>query len=238
MKVFVCWDSDLIPETLSQPAEYPGAKSPAMFKPITDEDRLEYFARYKNASMGATKKLFLDWAKLKGPMSAECQQLNHLYSLSVDGNTIKIPPILESPPQPPPDAPPFILSILHNAAREFIEKRQRETIDCNSYTFDAMELLLSRDDIAMSEFELLKLTHRWCRLNQAPLLDFLHLFDVNRLTAEEKSWTLDQLPPTRETASDVLNALCRYAMIFYETLSIALLIGNIMLRLSSCDLSG
>lgn len=123
-RLFVCWDSELIPEIISQPAEYPGAKEPIVFKPITDNDRLIYFAKYNNASLGRVKNLFLDWARIKGPMSAECQQLNRLFSSCVDGNPIKVPQVLESPPQPSPETPPFILDALHNAAKELILSRQ------------------------------------------------------------------------------------------------------------------
>ncbi len=209
----MCWDSDLIPERLSQPAQYPGAKEPVSFNPISDDDRLVYFARYTNASLGRVKNLFLDWARLKGPMSAECQQLNRLFSMSVDGNRIKVPPTLESPPQPASDSPPFILDTLHDAAKHLIQARQGCRYSCDGYNFDAMELLLSRDGIAMSEFELVKLTYRWCRRNHAALVDFLHLFDVNLLTAEEKAWTLNQLPSSIETPSLVLNALCQSRLI-------------------------
>lgn len=205
----MCWDSDLIPDRLSQPAHYPGVKEPVCFKPITDDDRLVYFARYTNASLGRVKNLFLDWARLKGPTSAECQQLNRLFSMSVDGNSIKVPPILQSPPQPPSDAPPFILDTLHDAAKDLIQAQQGCNYICDGYNFDAMELLLSRDNVAMSEFELVKLTYRWCRSNNTSLVDFLHLFDVNLLTAEEKTWTLNQLPPSLESPSLILNALCK-----------------------------
>ena len=168
----MCWDSDLIPEKLSQPAHYPGAKEPVSFTAITDDDRLEYFARYTNASLGRVKNLFLDWARLKGPMSSECQQLNRLFSFCVDGNRIKVPSILENIPEAPPETPPFILDILHEAAKNAIQSHQKSNINFDGYDFDAMELLLSRDDVAMSEFELIKLTYRWCRKNNAALEDF------------------------------------------------------------------
>lgn len=211
--VFVCWDGDLIPDKLSQPAQYPGAKEPVVFNAITDDDRLVYFARYTNASLGRVKNLFLDWARLKGPMSAECQQLNRLFSMCVDGNRIKVPPILESPPQPPSGASPFILDTLHEVAKGLIQARQDNSHSYDGYNFDAMELLLSRDDVAMSEFELVKLTYRWCQRNNATLMDFLHLFDVNLLTAEEKTWTLNQLPPSVEAPSLILNALSQSNLI-------------------------
>jgi hypothetical protein len=211
--VFVCWDSDLIPEKLSQPAQYPGPKEPVVFTPITDDDRLVYFAGYTNVSLGRIKNLYLDWARLKGPMSGECQQLNRLFSMCVDGNRVRVPPHLESPPPPPSAGPPFILDTLHDAAKRSIQNRQDCRPSYDGYRFDAMELLLSRDDVPMSEFELIQLTYRWCRKNNAHLVDFLHLFDVNLLTADEKAWTLHQLPPSAEAPSLIFNALCRSNLI-------------------------
>ncbi|KAF4628609.1 hypothetical protein G7Y89_g9545 [Cudoniella acicularis] len=212
-KFFVCWDRDLIPEKLSQPAHYPGGKEPVTFNAITDDDRLVYFAKYTNASLGRVKNLFLDWARINGPMSEQCQQLNRLFSTCVDGNRIKIPPTLESPPVLSPHCPPFILDIIHDAAKDLIKSHQKSSHSCEGYDFDAMELLLSRDNLAMSEFELVKLTYRWCRKNNALLKDFLHLFDINLLTAEEKIWTLNQLPPSLETSSLIMNALCQSNLI-------------------------
>jgi hypothetical protein len=203
----VCWDRDLIPDKLSQPAQYPGGKELQTFRAITDDDRLEYFARYNNASLGRVKNLFLDWARLGGPMSAECQQLNRLFSQCVDGNRIRVPLKLESPPEPSPTTPPFILDVMHGAAVALIGRRQELSFNCDGYNFDAMELLLSRSNVAMSEFELLKLTYRWCRRNSTPLEDFLYHFDLNLLTTEQKAWALNHLPPSAETSSLILNAL-------------------------------
>jgi hypothetical protein len=146
-------------------------------------------------------------------MSAECQELNRLFSTCVDGNRIKVPTVLEDCPQLPPDAPPFILDTLHNAAEMFIKNRWGGCQSCDGYTFDAMELLLCRDDVAMSEFELVKLTYRWCLKNKADLVDFLPLFDFNRLSVQEKAWMLSHLPPAAETPSLVMNALLQSNLI-------------------------
>lgn len=94
---------------------------PGAFRPITHQDRLEYFARYSSVSLGRVKNLYLDWAKLKGPMSPECQQLNRLFSQCVDGNRIKIPVILEDPPKKNPDMDDFILDVLHRASSSRIQ---------------------------------------------------------------------------------------------------------------------
>lgn len=39
--VFVCWDEDLMPSKMSEPALYPAAREPLSFKSISDEDRLQ-----------------------------------------------------------------------------------------------------------------------------------------------------------------------------------------------------
>ena len=201
----MCWDRNLVPSKLSQPARYQGAKEPVTLKPITDDDRLQYFARYTNASLGRVKSLYLDWARVKGPMSGECQELNHLFSMSVDGNRIKVPKHLEDPPKPKNDI--FILDTLHEAASKFVATYQSQSQHWDGFTFDAMQLLLSREEFALKEFELVKLTYRWCLRNQAKLVDFLEYFDFNRLSDEERAWVLSQLPSSIELPSLVVNGL-------------------------------
>lgn len=204
----MCWDKDLIPSTLSQPALYPGGREPLRFKPITDDDRLVYFAKYSNASLGQVKNLYLDWARASGPMSPQCQELNRLFSQCVDGNRIRVPEKLKDTPKVAPDAPAFVLDELHDRAKESIQSSDSSQKDWDGYEFDAVDLLLARDDIAMTEFEFIHLAHRWCRRNSVSFEGMLHLFDFNVLTAEEKGWVLGQLPVSAKTPSLVLNALC------------------------------
>ena len=214
------WDREIVPSTVSEAAEYPGAKEPISFKGITDDDRLVYFAKYTSSSLGRAKNLYLDWARVKGPMSPECQQLNRLFSTCVDGNRIRIPPNLESPPKPAPDSSPFILDELHQAAKEIVRNWQWKQLpasqlgvgaDCSDYTPETIELLLSRDrdDLLVSEFELIQLAWRWCRSNHTALENFIHFFDFNLLNAEQKAWVMSQLPPTVEYPMLVQNALCQ-----------------------------
>ncbi|KAK3366566.1 RNA dependent RNA polymerase-domain-containing protein, partial [Podospora didyma] len=196
---FVCWDKELIPSTVSQPAEYPGAKEPVSFNAITDDDRLVYFAKYNNGSLGRVKNLYLDWARAHGPMSPECQELNRLFSTCVDGNQIKVPPRLETAPKPPEDAPPFILDELHDNAASIIKTWQalsRDFKGSEEYSAEAIDILLSRDadDLTISEFELIQLAWRWCKKNDSQFEDVFHLFDFNLLNAEEKAWALSKVP--------------------------------------------
>lgn len=39
--VFVCWDEDLMPSKISDPAQYPATREPLSFRPISDDDRLQ-----------------------------------------------------------------------------------------------------------------------------------------------------------------------------------------------------
>ena len=201
----MCWDTDLVPSKLSQPARYQGGKEPVTLKPITDDDRLQYFAMYTNASLGRVKNLYLDWARVKGPMSGECQELNHLFSMSVDGNRIRVPKHLENSPKPGNDS--FVLDTLHEAAAKYVATFRSQSQRWDGLTFDAVQLLLSREDFALTEFELVKLTHRWCIRHQTRLVDFLEYFDFERLSDEEKAWVLSQFPSSVELQRLVLNAL-------------------------------
>ncbi|KAK8041601.1 hypothetical protein PG994_014608 [Apiospora phragmitis] len=122
---------------------------------------------------------------------------------------IKVPPrLVDKKPLPTPDTPKFILDELHESAKATISENRMRNTNVEALSFDAVELLLCRDDIPTSEFELVKLVARWCRKHSASLVDFLPYFDLNVLTATEKNWILAYLPPLQGLPSLVLNALC------------------------------
>lgn len=190
------------------------------FGSISDDDRAKYFAGYTSASLGQIKNLYLDWAKLKGPMSAECQQLNRLFSQCVDGNRIKVPDHLKDSPKREEENSSFILDVLHEAAKRTIEKTSQtdKARGIMDYTFDALELLLSRDNLALSEFELIQLTMRWCDKNGESFSDFVMFFDFTMLNNEEKAWTLSRLPATKFMPSLIMNGLMQSNIISQEEL--------------------
>ncbi|KAL9579667.1 MAG: hypothetical protein Q9203_006598, partial [Teloschistes exilis] len=204
-KFFVTWDQSLIPSKVAQAASYQGAKEPVSFKPVTHDDRLVYFAKYTNASLGRVKNLYLDWARLKGPMSAECQELNHLFSQCVDGNRIKVPKHLEDPPRPSPSMPPFVLDVLRDFATTYVSRNV--STDLTDLSHDRLQLLLSRDDVAFSEFELLQMTMRWCTKHDWPMEDLFEYFDFSKLTDEQKGWVVAQFPAKRYIPDLVMNGL-------------------------------
>jgi hypothetical protein len=216
--VFVTWDPDIIPRTMAEPALYPGGKELVTFGEVTGDARAEYFAKYTNASLGKVKNLYMKWARLGNAMSPQCQQLNRLFSQCVDGNHIRIPEnlreftALEDPPEPKATVAPFILDVLHTASTNFIQK----TVDIRpdgSDTADVMELFLTRDKVAVSEFELLLLVSRWCERNKMDILEYSHLLDFSALTDEQQIWFLDHLPVSATTPSLVRNGLLQSDLI-------------------------
>ena len=215
--VFVCWDPDLIPSKVAQAANYQGSKEPITFEKVTYDDRLKYFAGYTNASLGRVKNLFMDWARSKGPMSSECQELNHLFSRCVDGNRIKVPRRLEEPPIPNPSTSAFILDTLHEAAKPLV-LNSRSAMSLNGLPVDGIEILLSRDKTAFSEFELFKMAAEWCIRNDAALKDFLDFFDFNQMSDEQRTWVVGQLPIEEHVPSLVQNALSSSYLLSLEEL--------------------
>lgn len=142
-------------------------------------------------------------------MSAQCQELNRLFSQCVDGNRIRIPDKLCTATKPLPDAPPFILDVLHDDAKEWVRRLAvTQDGDLAGYDFDAIQLLFSREDVAIGEFECVKLAYSWCLKNKTPFESLLHVFDFNILTADQKAWVLAHVPGSATVTGLVQNALC------------------------------
>jgi len=217
--VFVTWDSDIIPRTMAEPAQYPGGKELITFGEVTGDSRAEYFARYTNASLGRVKNLYMKWARLGNAMSPQCQQLNRLFSQCVDGNHIKIPENLrafeklEDPPEPRPSVAPFILDTLHEACVMLILQTANLHTEA-SVDPDIIDFLMSRDKLAMSEFELLQVVLRWCDQNGGSLLDYSHHINFSALTDEQQIWILGRLPPSVTAPSLIRNGLMQSDLIY------------------------
>ena len=145
-------------------------------------------------------------------MSSECQELNHLYSKCVDGNRISIPPHLLDPPKPGPEVGDFIIDTIHKAAETSLATA-RPLNDVDMLSAEGPGLFLSRDETAFSEFEMFKMTARWCDHNRAPLRDWLEFFDFNQMSDEERAWALAQMPIEMGTAALIMNALLRSSLL-------------------------
>jgi regulator of nonsense transcripts 1 len=98
-------------------------------------------------------------------------------------------------------------------------KTLQKPYDLDGFDEEAIQILLSMDKIAMSEFEFILLTHKWCQKFGQPLESFLSLFDFNVLKPEEKAWVLAQLPVSKDTPALVLNALCSSNILSREELA-------------------
>jgi len=217
-KFIVIWDSEIMPRVVSEPAVYPPITEQISFSPVSNDDRAEHFARYSNTSLAVIKDLHLRWARLNGPMSPECQQINRLFSLSIDGSTVRVPSTLENPPEPAATAPAFILDTLHSAAKRTIEAAAQRNIQLLDCPIDAMDLLLSKDSLAVPEFDLVQLTLRWCRKNDQSFLDFACFFNFGALSDEQRRWLLGELPPTQFGPCLVRNGLVQSNLVLPQEL--------------------
>lgn len=217
----VIWDSELIPRIIAEPAEYPPAPENLTLPPhsaITAADRARHFAESGSSHIGAVKNLFLSWARVAGPMSSECQQLNRLYSLSVDGHEVCIPARLHHPPLPKPGDPRFILDVLHEAAATTIGVDRTLADEITSPGPDVTGLLVDREMIAMSEFELVQMAVAWCRRNGRDFRTVACSFHFGALTDHQQRWLIAALPCSQDLPPLVLNGLTQSRLILPDVL--------------------
>ena len=203
---------------MAEPAQYPGGKELITFGDVTGDSRAEYFARYTNASLGKVKNLYMKWARLGDAMSPQCQQLNRLFSECVDGNHIRIPENLkafehlEDPPEPRSSVAPFILDVLHQTCAEHVQSTANLVPEVHDDP-DIMDLLLTSDKMAISEFELLQVVVRWCDRHNIDVMEYRHFINFSALTDEQQIWFLGRLPPSVTTPSLVRNGLLQSELI-------------------------
>lgn len=150
-------------------------------------------------------------------MSAECQELNHLFSRCVDGNRIKVPKHLEDTPKPHPGAPPFILDVLREEIGRSSSVGNGTSITADT-SYDRLQLILSRNDVAFSEFELLQMTLRWCTRHCQSLEEYFEYFDFSKLTDVQKVWLVAQFPAKRHIPDLAMNGLLQSSILCKEEL--------------------
>ncbi|KAL3462793.1 hypothetical protein BJX64DRAFT_136699 [Aspergillus heterothallicus] len=144
-----------------------------------------------------------------GALSRECQELNRLYSLSVDGNRIKIDDRFTNlPPLDENVRDSFVLNMLHREAEK--ESQHINTIRGTFERLDSretIETLLSQPR-SCSEFLIIQMTYEWCRrTREAALREFLPYFNLAALGIEQKYWLLQQLPVELDLPALVMNGL-------------------------------
>jgi hypothetical protein len=145
--------------------------------------------------------------------------LNRLFSHCVDGNHIKIPENLrafeklQDPPEPRAAVPPFILNVLHEACAETIQLTATLKPEAHDDP-DIMDLLLTRDKLAMSEFELVQVIIHWCDRRHINLMDFSHIINFSALSDEQQQWFLGRLPPSAAAPGLVRNGLLQSQLVY------------------------
>jgi hypothetical protein len=157
--------------------------------------------------MARTTALHNKWARYspQGALSRECQELNALYSQAVDGARVSVPERLRSPPEPP-EGQQFVLAVLAEDARKFVQTWLTEIDDIPHAPLtreDADELILqlfSVDEPAISEVKLVRLAHKLARRHDIPFEEYMTHINWGALTEADKfalSATLD-LDPWQE----------------------------------------
>ncbi|QRV99155.1 RNA-dependent RNA polymerase [Ceratobasidium sp. AG-Ba] len=200
----VVWDPEIVPKTLAQSYNYPPARSPVNMK-ITRKDLATHFANYNKVAA-----LHIKWARAKGAMSPECQQLNALHSQSVDGARIRIPDPLTIVPEV---EGPFVLDILAERARHFAAKfnleaaREFSSLDKISAASILKDLLTTDGSVlsASTENEIVQLCLRFAARNSIDIRDYLQYINFDGLSTEEKYGLSSALHLTAESHPFVWN---------------------------------
>ena len=144
----------------------------------------------------------------KGGMSNECQDLNALHSLVVDGGSVQIPDRLLNPPVDP--AVPFILDQLQEAAKAFHDEFV-QTIPSEHHTGhdaeaeDILVGLLTSEKLAISEYELAMVVVRFADKHHLDIHRHLGHIDFSAFSTAEKYALSFQLGLTPERDPYVWN---------------------------------
>ncbi|KZT63464.1 hypothetical protein DAEQUDRAFT_778932 [Daedalea quercina L-15889] len=213
-RFLVLWDPDLVPKKVAESYTYPAAKE-RITNRITREDLARHFASYNNMTLARIVALHSKWVRCspKGAMSDECQDLNALHSLAVDGAPIKIPDRLKTPPEP---KDPYIIDLLQAAAKQFFDdfmQLEPDALEMSSLSpDDAAEVLtkfLSREKVAVSEFEVVTMAAAFARRNGIEMRPHLSHIDFGALTSAEKHALSIQLDLSPERDPYIWNSLIR-----------------------------
>lgn len=166
-------------------------------------------------TMGRIAALHQKWVRLSpnGAMSAECQELNALYSLVVDGGSVKIPDRLAKLPDAKDDTP-FVLDVLHAAAAEFSEHFRQINVGGSGVGVRMMDhdvaedmifRLLSSEKASLTEYEVVNKAAGIARKFGISMRPYLAHIDFGALSVSEKYAISAMLELTPEQDSYVWN---------------------------------
>ncbi|KAH7091839.1 RNA dependent RNA polymerase-domain-containing protein [Auriculariales sp. MPI-PUGE-AT-0066] len=166
-KFTVCWDPDIVPSKLTTSYTYPPGKE-RVSERISRQDLAAHFAAYTGASVASVARLHDKWARYSplGTMSPECQELNALHSLAVDGGRIKIPQRLKEPPE---GTTPYIIDELAKAAAAFADCYLHGPLEAS----EMISQILGSEQHAFSEWELVQRCMALARKHRLDFTSFL-----------------------------------------------------------------
>lgn len=153
---------------------------------------------FTRSDLARVSALHRKWviASPDGAMSAECQELNALHSLSVDGGRINIPDRLKNPPKL--DGKGYVLNVLAEAAQEFAERflEVRKSTIREIAQKDAHNILsqfLSTERLGVTEYELACSGFNLAQRNGLNPRNYLSHIDLGALSISEKYALIVQL---------------------------------------------
>ncbi|KAI0666961.1 RNA dependent RNA polymerase-domain-containing protein [Trametes maxima] len=192
----VIWDPDFVPPKAAESYTYPAPKEHVVDS-VSREDLARHFASYNSP---------------KGAMSDQCQDLNALHSLVVDGGSVKIPDRLANPPEDPTS--PFILDLLQDSAKGFYDEfiqtaRVTESGVDAAAAADVLVGFLTSEKLAVSEFELAMMAARFADIHHIDIHKYLGNVDFSALSTAEKHALSFRLGLTPEKDPYVWNSLMR-----------------------------
>lgn len=164
----------------------------------------------------------------KGAMSDECQDLNALHSLVVDGGSVKIPERLLNPPTD--SDVPFILDQLRDAAKDFYDEFTKVTPSLESKEpaiesegDDDLVSLLTSEKLAVSEYELAMMAVRFAEKNGLDIRRHFGHIDFSAFSTAEKHAFSFHLDLTPQTAPFMWNRYVRRAPCAVSRLTLPIL---------------
>lgn len=124
---------------------------------------------------------------------------------------------MEDPPESAQVHATFILDVLHDASTHSIQE-STDLRPGSSDPTDIMDLYLSRDKIAISEFELLQLLLAWCEKRGLDTTEYIHLVNSSAMSDKQRVWSLDRTPPSMALTRLVRNSLLQSKLVLPEEL--------------------
>ncbi|KAH9941433.1 RNA dependent RNA polymerase-domain-containing protein [Amylocystis lapponica] len=242
-RFLVMWDPDLVPPKVAEaclisPAIHLRIRIPRkehVSNQVSREDLAKHFASYNSMTLAKITALHAKWVRCspKGAMSDECQDLNALHSLAVDGGSVKIPPHLTSPPDP---EAPYIIDLLQESAKTFTIISHKEVLI----------RFLSSEKLAVSEYETVMIAAKFARKHNIDLRPYLLHVDFGALATSEKHALMmhfSSLEPERRLTPErdpyIWNSLFRSEILKPQDLEDRKLEGPLRLqRLYSSSIQG